>query len=60
MAKFQTQQAESVEAFLARGGKIQSVSEDASAKDESLRHCTCGCEGNYTDHSMRLGEKGIY
>ncbi len=25
-----------------------------------LRDCTCGCAGNYTDHTMRLGECGQY
>lgn len=23
-----------------------------------LSDCQCGCEGNYTDHSMRAGESG--
>ena len=23
-----------------------------------LRDCKCGCDGNYTDHSMRAGESG--
>lgn len=32
----------------------------ASARDELLTHCRCGCHGDYTDHSMRLAERGIY
>ena len=24
-----------------------------------LQYCKCGCNGNYTDHTMRLGERGI-
>lgn len=32
----------------------------SSGADELLRHCRCGCDGDYTDHSMRLGERGIY
>ena len=22
-------------------------------------HCDCGCEGDYTEHTMRLGERGV-
>jgi len=66
---------ESVEEFLARGGEIQQIAEGVmtitmatikkSKKSNikefnSLEDCNCGCEGDYTDHSMRLGEKGIY
>lgn len=26
--------------------------------DPGLAGCTCGCKGNYTDHTMREGEGG--
>ena len=32
----------------------------SNARDELLTHCRCGCNGDYTDHSMRLAERGIY
>ena len=22
--------------------------------------CSCGCDGDYTDHSMRQGERGMW
>ena len=45
-------------AFQAEGGEITQVAEGekSSLIDPQLRFCKCGCEGNYTDHSMRLGE----
>ena len=45
-------------AFQAKGGKIQSCNEGARSIDPSLRSCGCGCGGNWTDHTMRLGENG--
>ena len=27
--------------------------------DTLVSGCGCGCEGDYTDHSMRLGERGF-
>lgn len=49
-----------MEAFQNNGGKIAKVKEgersERSLADESVRYCKCGCEGNYTDHSMRQGE----
>lgn len=30
------------------------------AIDPALVDCTCGCRGNYTDHTMREGESGRY
>ena len=49
--------------FLASGGKITQVSEgvvanDSHEKDSELLNCRCGCNGDYTDHSMRAGESG--
>ena len=28
--------------------------------DTRLYGCACGCKGDYTEHSMRLGESGIH
>lgn len=53
-----------VEEFLKNGGKIQQCAEGEKSKTgyypRELVGCKCGCEGNYTDHSMRRGERGIY
>ncbi len=54
-----------VAAFLNNGGEIKVIEEGKTSKDfsfadDSLKNCTCGCGGNYTAHSMRLGEQGIY
>jgi hypothetical protein len=53
---------ETVEEFLARGGKVNSIpAGEKKAKEfnpDWLRGCKCGCRGNYTDHSMRCGERG--
>lgn len=47
-------------AFQNAGGKVQQVAEGVKSEsamlNDSVRYCTCGCEGNYTDHSMRKGE----
>lgn len=53
---------ETVEQFLARGGEIKKVDEciKVDFRPDYLRNCSCGCNGDYTDHSMRQGEKGIY
>ena len=56
-----TDSQKAVQAFLANGGKVQQIKEGViSNKDDTLSGCKCGCSGNYTDHSMRLGERGIY
>jgi len=47
---------ESVAAFLARGGKIQTVDEGTKTIDPELKWCKCGCNGNRTDHNMRRAE----
>jgi len=54
---------ETVEEFIARKGKVRVV--DPTVQSDKHRHpslkiCKCGCEGNYTDHMMRRGERGIY
>lgn len=52
-----------MEAFEKKGGTIQQVAEGESTKpkvDPKLRYCCCGCHGNWTDHTMRLGERGVY
>ena len=48
--------------FLAKGGKVQTVPENKKSDYDfnfGLKGCTCGCNGNYTDHQMRKGERGI-
>lgn len=45
-----------MEAFQNKGGKVEQVKEGERVTDSRLRYCKCGCEGNYTDHSMRQGE----
>lgn len=51
---------ESVDAFLARGGNLKQIAPvKKGVVAPHLRTCKCGCNGNQTDHSMRLGEKGI-
>ena len=48
--------------FLAKGGKVVVVPENQTSDyklDYNLRDCTCGCNGDYTNHQMRKGERGI-
>lgn len=49
-----------MEAFQNNGGKVKKVKEgersEAGRANDLVRFCKCGCEGNYTDHSMRQGE----
>lgn len=52
------QLAAALAAFSQNGGKVQQVEEGARAIDPAIRYCRCGCEGNWTDHTMRLGESG--
>lgn len=40
-------------------GEITKIKECVRTLDPKLRYCRCGCEGSYTDHTMRLGERGI-
>lgn len=62
---------ETVEEFLARGGKVQQLPPDNRHKPAHLNerarekfnkharfNCKCGCDGDYTEHRMRMGEKG--
>ncbi len=49
---------EAMQRYQANGGKVQQVPTGARTIDDGLRHCRCGCRGNYTEHSMRLGEMG--
>lgn len=44
--------------FSQNGGKVQQVEEGKRSIDPAIRYCRCGCEGNWTDHTMRLGESG--
>lgn len=48
--------------FKAKGGKVKQVETGAVRwlKDPQLKNCQCGCEGDYTDHSMRRGEMGLH
>jgi len=55
--------ADAMAAFLASGGKVTQCAPGERAQpqgDPRLADCPCGCEGDYTDHTMRLGERGIY
>lgn len=47
--------------FLEQGGKVKHCVDG----DRAIRHtpsdlylCQCGCNGDFTDHSMRAGESG--
>lgn len=44
--------------FFANGGTVKHVAEDERSAPVSLRYCRCGCDGDYTEHSMRAGESG--
>lgn len=46
-------------AFEQQGGQVKQVKEGERTIDPGIRHCRCGCRGNWTDHTMRLGEMGI-
>ena len=51
--------------FLADGGTITQLESGITSHDFGdynpvfLKGCKCGCEGNYTDHTMRLAERGL-
>lgn len=45
-------------AFESNGGKVEQIETNQRTLDPGLVFCTCGCRGNYTDHSMRKGESG--
>lgn len=47
-----------VAAYKAQGGKVKFIPEGESAKDPYLNGCRCGCNGDWTDHTMRKGENG--
>lgn len=49
---------EQINAFFARGGSVTQVAEGERSIDPKLSRCLCGCNGNFTDHSMRAGESG--
>lgn len=49
------------EQFLASGGQVkQCLPGDRAVRfaPRDLWRCQCGCNGDYTDHSMRAGESG--
>lgn len=50
--------AENVNSYILNGGKITECAEGEVSTDISLAYCRCGCDGDYTDHSMRAGESG--
>lgn len=39
---------------------VRVVAEGTRTIDPAIRHCTCGCRGDWTEHTMRLGERGQY
>lgn len=45
-------------AFEQKGGQVKVVSEGQRTVDPTIRYCKCGCEGNWTEHTMRAGESG--
>jgi hypothetical protein len=61
--------ASAIAAFEQSGGKViqcptgvHSPTYDAAFKralDRAQYGCACGCKGDWTDHSMRLGESGL-
>ena len=42
--------------FFASGGTVKHIAEGERSAHASLRYCRCGCDGDYTEHSMRAGE----
>lgn len=44
--------------FKAQGGKVKTIPEGERSIDPYLKGCKCGCNGDWTDHTMRKGEKG--
>jgi hypothetical protein len=53
-----------IAAFEQSGKKVETLNEgerrlNRHRNDPLLKGCKCGCRGNWTDHSMRLGE-GIF
>lgn len=50
--------AKAMSAFTENGGKVKQVKEGERAIDPAIRYCKCGCHGDWTDHTMRLGESG--
>ncbi|QDP67453.1 MAG: hypothetical protein Tp138OMZ00d2C19078221_25 [Prokaryotic dsDNA virus sp.] len=49
------------EKFQRNGGKVKQCATGDNAVryiPRNLMHCQCGCNGDYTDHSMRAGESG--
>lgn len=54
---------QATQAFINKGNAVQVVTEGTRTTsvhtlngDPALRHCACGCHGDYTAHSMRAGE----
>lgn len=50
-------------AYKANGGKVTTLaegerSEAGKAITSGLNRCRCGCDGDYTLHTMRAGESG--
>lgn len=44
--------------FQARGNRVTEVPPGESGVDPLLKFCLCGCNGDWTDHTMRAGEAG--
>lgn len=53
---------EMIDAVMKSGNapKVKVIAEGERAIDPAIRYCKCGCEGNWTDHTMRAGESGRY
>ena len=51
-----------IEAAMASGNapEVKVIKEGERKINPAIRYCRCGCEGNWTDHTMRAGENGRY
>lgn len=48
-------------AFEQSGGKVERIADGVTANPEpafnsTIKWCNCGCHGDWTEHTMRLGE----
>lgn len=58
------QLAAAMAAFEQKGGKVEEVPIGVSGNHNpvfhgTVKHCGCGCNNDWTEHTMRLGERGI-
>ncbi len=53
-----SQQIPGMAEFLAKCKSVTVVAEGERVIDPMIRRCRCGCEGDWTAHTMRAGESG--